>query len=528
MTSRRLGVGVLGAAGLALYLWPALAAPVVLWTDSLRDLEWARAGVGILTPAPIPAIPHPAKPFFILFLEAVMAVAPSASPERAIVVAQSLLVWAAIGAAAVAVGRRFTFTRGATLYVVLLLLLRLRDASSAVMSEALSAAIFLVLAASMLDPPEGYGATALLGLGAGTLFLVRPNEGAAAAVLAVLSWALRRRWRPPLIFTAVFFGLVLPVWIATMPPHDPWRGMSPAFTAARAEYGWTPDVGLPLPSDPVDSRRELLWRTFHGVFGTEYYDARWSSAYRRMTELSRILTPWMIMAAAAVLLAAPKDRKTPARVLGLTLLVILIAQSFVLGALPRFALPMLPGVLLFAVAAAPKEAGFGARRLALAAGLFAAVGVFLEVQPDVLDWEWGKIESTGVRLVQVIPRGALPKTVPATLHLRIAAPVIPTGAGVSVRGPDGRLLYETTPSSEHRRPFISVPLDPAILDRNRSGPVVLTVEATGVYGPAQFLLFPVVPPPWDTAARREKSADVSPDSGITEGGLDWWAHPGAP
>jgi hypothetical protein len=36
--------GLLGAAGLAVYLWPALEAPVVLWSDSHIDLAWAREG----------------------------------------------------------------------------------------------------------------------------------------------------------------------------------------------------------------------------------------------------------------------------------------------------------------------------------------------------------------------------------------------------------------------------------------------------------------------------------------------------
>ncbi|HWZ84585.1 MAG TPA: hypothetical protein VN032_00195, partial [Thermoanaerobaculia bacterium] len=76
MTTRRLACGALGILGLALYLWPAIAAPVVLWADSQFDLRWAREGVGIVSPAPIEGIVHPAKPFYILFLKAVLLVAP--------------------------------------------------------------------------------------------------------------------------------------------------------------------------------------------------------------------------------------------------------------------------------------------------------------------------------------------------------------------------------------------------------------------------------------------------------------------
>ena len=71
-----------------------------------------------------------------------------------------------------------------------------------------------------------------------------------------------------------------------------------------------------------------------------------------------------------------------------------------------------------------------------------------------------------------------------------------------------------------------VSLPESILAANRSGPVVLTLESRGSYDPTHFLLFPVVPPPWETSARREGSEELSPDSGVSRGGLDWWAHAG--
>jgi len=66
--ARRILFGALGAVGLALYLWPALAAPVVLWSDSRVDLEWARAGD--LWPARVGT--HVAKPAYLLFLRAAL------------------------------------------------------------------------------------------------------------------------------------------------------------------------------------------------------------------------------------------------------------------------------------------------------------------------------------------------------------------------------------------------------------------------------------------------------------------------
>ena len=46
--------------GLAIYLVPALSAPVVTWSDSTLDLDWARKGEGIVTPVVSPH--HPPKP----------------------------------------------------------------------------------------------------------------------------------------------------------------------------------------------------------------------------------------------------------------------------------------------------------------------------------------------------------------------------------------------------------------------------------------------------------------------------------
>jgi hypothetical protein len=100
----------LAVLGLLLYLWPALRAPVVLWSDSALDLDWARRGVGIVSPVPPtpgaeqPA--HPAKPAYLLFLRAVQAVAPGGEETRFIVVVQSVLLWASIAATSLLVARR--------------------------------------------------------------------------------------------------------------------------------------------------------------------------------------------------------------------------------------------------------------------------------------------------------------------------------------------------------------------------------------------------------------------------------------
>ena len=526
MTTRRLIYGALGILGLALYLWPAIAAPVVLWADSRFDLRWAREGVGIVSPAPIEGIVHPAKPFYLLFLKAVELVAPAGAEARWSVVLQSILVWLAIVVSSVLVARKVSPARGVALYVVLILTLRLRDSASAVMSEALSAALFLVLCAALIEPPAQPWLAALFGASAGALFLVRPNVGAIAAGLALIAWLPKGPKRLSFAFLAAFAILSVPIWMATAPPRDAWRGMAPAFTAAASEYGWIPASSHRIAESASDVRRELIWRTFHGVFGTEYYDARWSPRYQALSEASRLLCPWLVIAAIAALAAAPRA-PGPARRLGLSLSAVLVVQSYVLGALPRFSMPMISGLFLFAAAAWPP--GFRDRRrawIAVAAGV--AIAALLATQPEIFDWEWGKVETAGIRIVERVPRGSLPSHGPATLHVRIAAPVLPSAAGFAIRDSDGHALFETDrSSSDPARPDITVSLPEAILEANRRGPVILTLESRGSYDPTHFLLFPVVPPPWEPSARREGSAELSPDSGVSRGGLDWWAHEGA-
>jgi hypothetical protein len=63
---------------------------------------------------------------------------------------------------------------------------------------------------------------------------------------------------------------------------------------------------------------------------------------------------------------------------------------------------------------------------------------------------------------------------------------------------------------------------------NSREPIELELTSFGSYGETQYLLFPVIPPPWRRIAVREGSPDLSPSTGIRRGSLDWWAHPGAP
>ena len=545
MTRWRLFYGVLGALGLALYLWPAFSGPVVLWSDSTIDLNWARRGEGIVTP--VVSTHHPPKPGYILFLRAALALGPAQDVERRLVVVQSLLLWLAIGAAAILVGRRTGRRYGMALYLALILCLRLRDSSSAVMSEALTAALLLPIAAVLLDPPRRGVTSGFLGLATAALFLVRPNAGALALVLAAVSLALSgrpRRIAPLLLGFALLWG---PLWSATRVRDDPFRGMAPAFITGSLDYGWTSEREHREPEPPPfvqvrsalenwkatlaenrgDRGRQLAWRALHGLLGTEFYDARWSPWYARATGLSRIVTPIFLLAALAVLFATPLHGEARvAKVLGLLIIAALVAQSLVLGALPRLALPFLPPLFVYAVAALPGLDGAGRRLAAMA--IFALLVSFVAWQRQVLDWEWGRIESSGVRITQTIPRGSLPGKAPATLHIRVAPLLVPTNAGFEVLGPGGERLLTGPADATSAPAFLIVSLPDALLDANRRGPVEISLVSRGAYDAAHFLVFPVIPPPWGRRARREGSESLSPASGIASGSLDWWAHPETP
>ncbi len=542
--TRRVLYGGLAALGLALYLWPALAAPVVRWSDSELDLDWARRGAGISSPVVSPH--HPPKPGYILFLRGAIALGPAQTEARRVVVIQSLLLWLSIGVTALLGGRRVGARWGVALYVVLVLFLRLRDSSSAVMSEALTAALLLPIAAVLLDPPRRAVTAILLGLAIAALFLVRPNAGAAAILLAVVSlWMSggRRRIVPLLIGFAVLW---IPFWAATSVPGDPFRGMAPAFISGSVDYSWTPGHEHPEPEPPpfvqvrtafeawkatlgergVDRSRQLAWRGLHGPLGTDFYDARWSPAYARMAMLSRVVAPLLTLAALAALLAAPTHGDpSVAKALGLLLFALLVAQSLFLGALPRLALPFLPALFLFGVVAFTGLESASPR--VGTAALFALLVAAVAWQRQVLDWEWGLIETAGVRITQTIPRGALPRQAPATLHIRIAPPLMPSNAGLEVLGPGGQRLFASSGDTSREAPVVTMALPPGLLDANRRGPVALELLATGNYDPTHYLLFPVIPPPWATAAAREGSREISPASGVGSGSLDWWAHPGA-
>lgn len=533
---------LLAAAGLFLYLWPAFRAPVVLWSDSTIDLDWARRGVGIWSPAPTPAASgdqyHPAKPAYLLFLRGVLALAPAGQEPRTVVVVQSLLLWFSIVVTSLFLVRRRGWP-GVVLLAVLLSFFRTRESASAVMPEALAAALLLPLAAVVLDPPRARALLVSLGAGIGILFWVRPNVGGVALVLALIAVALHRRGRDAAMLAVGFALLFLPIWLLTRPPtgSPSLRGLSHPIYEASSDYYWLPhdpQTAAPKPDESgerqelarartnwsallrgsgPDTRRQLVWRALHGLVGTEFSAAPF---------WSRVVAPFEIFLAIALVLAAlPRGRELEASLLGLALLLLLVAQNLVLGSNPRFVLPFLPAFFLFGAVAATRAPA------ALAGTVFVLLLVFFAISPYPLGWEWGRIERAGVRIRQHVPEGALPGHAPATLHLRIATPLLPSAAHFELRGPAGRLLYTSAGDRSRELPAVSISIPQDLLDLNAREPIDLELTSLGSYGETQYLLFPVIPSPWRRSAVREGSSGLSPSTGIRRGSFDWWAHPGA-
>jgi hypothetical protein len=551
-----IGFAALSVLGLALYVWPALTAPVVLWSDSRIDIAWAKAGLGILRPIPPPApgipIGHLPKPGYLLFLRLAINALPGLEETRSIVVVQSVLFALSILAASLWLARRRGAVSGIALATSCLLFLRLRDVASAVMSEALAAALMLLIAALLLEPARRRRVSAVLGLASGFLFLVRPNCGAAMLLLATASLGLAREGKRLLLFLAGFAALALPFWFIGRAnlPGDPLHGLGFQIVEGSADYYWAPSVHpwpagrtpaeaareeirvarenwkAALAAPEPDRSRQLVWRALHGLLGIEYYDPRWSPAYAAATTASRLLSPFLILGAIAILLAAPLRRGEPAKLAGLLLVALLIGQDVLLGSNPRYALPFLPAIFLFAIAGARELRDAAKKRRIALAVTFGTLLVFAAWQRHVLDWQWGRIESASVLLVQEIPRAALPSQAPATLHLRIAAPDPDSGAGWFLSA-SGRLIASGGKTRRDRTsPAIGVPIPEWLIEENRSQPVELSLLSVGIYGETSYLLFPVTPPPWASQARRPGSEQLSPETGVRWGALDWWAHPG--
>ena len=530
MTTRRLLVGSLALLGLLLYLWPALRAPVVRWSDSALDIAQARRGTGIWSPVPDEGlILHPTKPGYLLFLRAALRF----GADRGVAVSQSLLLWTSFGLGAWLLGRRASPAWGLAFFAFLLAFLRFRDIGSVVMSEALSAALALPLAVLLLDPPEKKAALVLLGVGEACLFAVRPNAGAILVALSALALVPGRRAAFATLL-AGFLLIAVPWSVATHSPRDSVHAFEYPLSIGGTDYAWAISGGplrtasegwrTTLAESGPDLRRQLIWRAFHGLMGTDFYGSRWSAGYRAIDEAARLAAPFWILLAAAVLLAAPWRAGAPAKALGLALLVFLVLQSLVVGSLPRHSLPLLPALFAFAFGAAAATP-WSPRRGGAVAAVFALLVALTAWQRQIGDREAGILEASGLRLTQEIPRGALALPSPATLHIRIATPLLPSSVRWSVSGPSGEPLLDSDGASP-ADPYLTIPIPETLREASRRGELEIRMATSGPYDAVHYLWFPVIPPPWGSGARREGSRALSPVTGIQAGSLDWWAHAG--
>jgi hypothetical protein len=547
LTRRRAVFLLLAAAGLFLYLWPALRAPIVRWSDSELDLRWAEQ-----QPMPAGAVAgemHPAKPAYLSFLRAGMLIGQYGSPTRSIVILQSLLVWLAFAATSLFVARRHGDVAGIVLYCTLLAFIRFRDATSTIFSEPLAIAIVLPLTALMLNRRADTPVRCLgLGFAVGLLFLVRPNVGLPIGVAAVILRGRRRDARNALRILAGACCVVGPILLLLRPagPREALGGIGAPVLLGSAPYYSASSLGPSLPAGSrqqlrealrrwrrflgergPDARREMVWRSFHGLLGTEFYDSRWSPSYRAIDTPARVAGPFLTILALCVLLAGRSPEPDRLRSAVSYLFVpVLVGHNLVFGSHPRYLLPFLPVLFFLAVENLSATRPTEWKRWLAALLLFAGMVAGIRASRGIVDWEAGIIESAGVEIVQRIPSGSLPARSPARLHVRIAPSMLPLNAKLTVSEPGVGMLYDGQKEPDQSGPVISMDLPQMLLSRNRERDVELHLRAAGNYDAFHYLLFPVIPPPWADPARRLGSAELSPRTGIASGGLDWWAHSG--
>jgi hypothetical protein len=552
ISRRRVVLALLGTLGLALYMVPAVFAPVVRWGDSEPDLRWAREGIGLLKPLTaeeIRRVPvHSLKPGYLLFLRFASSVIPG-DAERSIIVVQSLLLWLSITGSCVRLGKQNGPAVGVAAYVLLLLFLPIRDSASAVMSEAIATASFLPLCIVAWERPERTRTVILTAVGLLALFWIRPNVGAVAFLLVVLGWTLRKSYCEVAGVACLFLVGLFSVWTATAPyaGRDAKRALPDAILVGSAEYNWTPSLepwpgstgsfltdpriarsvrnwkltfGAPRP----DKARDLRWRAFHGLFGLDYYDARWSEVYRHLERASRIWAPLLVVLVLAFGMAfvfAENSSDMAAGLCAWALATTLVLHDFLFSSSPRLVLPYLPFFLMLA----PRALWSGRKRTLMPAGALVLLGLWLLAwHPEVASWDWGLLESSGVALEQRLPAGALPRTAPATLHVRVAP--LDVGATDLVLSLDGQVLFRGSAESTRERALLSIPLPSDILRENARASVLLRLRSEGRYDLRSYWIFPVVPPPWRDGARRVGDPALSPRTDVGSGSLDWWAHEG--
>ena len=547
--SARLGLLILFLVGLAEYGVPAICAPTVRLTDSEVDLELARRGVGIFKQPTAEDLRfagvHAVKPGFITFLAFARLLIPG-DEARSVVVLQSLLLFGSIAGTALYVRSRGRPGLALAIYCLLLVTLRLRDAASAVMSEAITLALFIPAIAVALFPPRGRGKAVLVGFALALLFLVRGNVGAIAIMVLLGSWVFAKVGVSRLalaVGTAAVLVALSSGLTRSRHDEDPSRGLAGVTLLGSADYCWPASFGgwpQVSPSKELaraeirltvdrwrqffatrgpDKRRQLVWRLFHGLFGTEYYDLRWSHWYAWASFWSRVVTPFVTAYAVVVLLAALATKDRRLGIVGLVVFVLAVVQNLLLGSLPRFVLPLLPGVWIPAMAVARWRRPSALLVAGTAVALFS-----LKANRQVLDWEWGVIEgSTVIRQpVNVASRA----DGHAVLHVRIFSPVVPASVATKISGPDGE-PFEPCTEALAGQPVASFVVPAKYVRDGTLAYLDVAGAGAGTLSDAQFLMFPVVPVPWGRPAHRIGQAGLSPSTRVFLGSLDWWVHPGS-
>lgn len=499
---------------------------------------------------------HLAKPGYLLLLRLALPHGGLPGELRRLLVFNALWVWTGIAVLCLALWRRGARGASLSLAAMMLLCVQLRDAADWIAPEPFAIGFALHFAAALVSiPPEWWIPPLGLGCACALLLLVRPNLGATLVLVALVVFvtaAKEKRSRGGFLLLGFAAGIAALYLLGrtTGLPLDPRSMMaSKSVLYGTAEYLWPPDLapshagGAPPVTERAmldaarsrwsnffgnfgpDQLRSLLWRLTHPILSTEQYPARWRQPL--YFESSRFLRRWwwiagMLLSGLAVASAA--GSRSEWRFIPLLLLFVMAGQAILFGAETRFALPLLPLLMLgIALSLATFRPGRGAFTAAAVTVIFLAAVVW-EV-PDTVSSDYAVARKLDEAIRQYVPRSRFLGRGPKMMHLRILASV-PT-AGLELRG-NGELLVRRSPGEAGPYPaFLSVPLSGEFLERAQREGVSLEVRPLGDPGGMGFLYFPVIPDLFGPGATRNDDKTLpSGYGGWITGSFPVWTHDG--
>jgi hypothetical protein len=556
---RRLTTGsalALFAIAAALYLRGAMRANPGI-AAARQDLElvhrWSATGrISDLATDPS----HLPKPGYLAYLRIALPHAGSDADEnRRFLYLNAGWILLGIGAAALALGRRFGPTSASCFLLLVLACMPLRDSADYVASEPVATGLALLVAAGAIDASAGgdrFRTRFLVGAAACVLGLLRPNLGVLLLVALILTGLASPRRRSATAAALGGFLICLLVLAAVGHrvhlPLTPFAGgSSRVLLWGTADYYWKPDVhDWPVGKTPNETRRlqlqktsarwsaffenwddnrtrSLTWRLGHALFSTDEFPSRWlSPRYLRADKLGR--SWWWVIATLLCggAIAAATGGRNDWQLIPIVIVAACVLQGLLFGADPRLALPCLP-ILMVALSAALSSMRWNGWTAGGAlSGAFLALLVVHRV-PDVATSDFALVRGPHRQIVQQLPGSAFPDRGASAIHFRLLQEQ-PCALGLSVLVGDELLLRRDPGDTSPWPAFFAVPLGEQETARARSNGLTLRIVTDGPDSSGDaFVYYPVIPPLLGGYTTVDGSADVpSGFGGQAVGSLPTW------